>query len=99
MAILIQSVPMKAGRFIAKIIVDCNDQSITQVDIYLRTGPFPIDAYDRTSESIWTGSNPINAPIVSDDFGPDNLNANEEQDAEEKHVDSSKKVQEQKQTF
>lgn len=64
MAILIDSVPMEARRLIAKVVVNGNNESIPQVDVYLRAWPLAIDAYDWARKAVWTCSNPVDAPVI-----------------------------------
>ncbi len=59
--------PMKTGRLVAKVVVDVDDEEVSKVNVYLRTGPLAIDANDRPGESIVrVPVDPVNAPIVGD---------------------------------
>ena len=58
---------MKTSRLVAKVVVDVDDEEVSKVNIYLRTGPLAIDANDRPGESIVrVPVDPVNAPIVRD---------------------------------
>ena len=67
MTILIDSVPMKTGRLIAKVVVDVDDEVVSQVDVYLRTRPLAIDPNDRPGKGpIRVPVDPVDAPVVCD---------------------------------
>lgn len=77
---------MKAGGLVAKVVVDGYHKVVSEVNIYLRTGPFAIDPDDRPGESsIRIPVDPVNAPIVLDDLGECELAATQQKETQGKH--------------
>ena len=66
MSILIDAMPMKAGRLIAKIVMDSHNKAVVQVHVYLWAGPLAINTNHGSGEAIRTGSDPVNAPVIVD---------------------------------
>ena len=86
MAILVDSMPMKAGGLVAKVVVDGDNQVVSEVNVYLRTRPLAIDADDRPGESsIRISSDPVNAPVVLDNLGECKLAAAQQKETQEEH--------------
>ena len=66
MPILVDAMPVKAGRLIAKVVMYGDDKTIVQVDVYLWAWPLAIDANHWPRKSIRTSSDPVYAPIIVD---------------------------------
>ena len=86
MTILVESMPMKAGRFVAKVVVDGDNKVVSEVNVYLRTRPFTIDPNGRSRKSsIGIHVDPVNAPVVLDDLCECKLTAAQQKETQGKH--------------
>ena len=86
MPILVEPMPVKAGRLVAKVVVNGDDKVVSEVNIYLRTRPFTIDSDDRTGKSsIGIPVDPVDAPIILDDLCECKLAAAQQQETQGEH--------------
>lgn len=88
MPILVQPMPMKAGRLITKIVIDGDNEVVSKVNVNLRTRPFAIYPNDGSRESsIRIPVDPINTPVVLDNLGECKLAAAQQNETQEEHGD------------
>ena len=79
---------MKAGRFVSKVVVDGDNEVVSEVNVYLRTWPFTIDPNGRPRKSsIGIHVDPVNAPVVLDDLCERKLTAAQQKETQGKHGD------------
>lgn len=77
---------MKAGRLVAKIVVDGDNKMVSEINVYLRTWPFAIDPDDRARESsVRVPVDPVYAPVILDNFCECKLAAAQQKETQGEH--------------
>jgi hypothetical protein len=64
---LVHAMPMDAGRLVAKVVVDVDDEGVTDVDHDHRRGPLLVDGDDGAKETIWCLYAPADGPVEVND--------------------------------
>ena len=86
MPILVESMPMKASRLVAKIVVDVDNKVVSEINVYLRAWPLTINPNDRPWESsIGVPGDPVNAPVIGHGLCHCKLARGQQKESQRKH--------------